>query len=219
MTTPTSEPPKGSIVQKSQKILRVTGVTCIVVGVVLEMSPAFSGAGLITSAAGVCFLIGYFGLKKQGRYWPIASVLLGVGLLGIVALFLYLCPHGNCPQYQARARQSEARVNLGNIFNAETMFYKEHRRYGTFEEIGFKLDGTYHRYTYRIDVSGKPGTVIPAKDGTVTPDNTVVPAGYSATGFTVTATANIDNDPTLDQWHVNDQKQGLDKADVNDVTQ
>jgi hypothetical protein len=59
--------------------------------------------------------------------------------------------------------------------------------------------------------------VINAGIGTVTPDNTVVAAASSGTGFTATATANLDNDPTIDQWHVNDIKQNLQAADTDDV--
>lgn len=36
-------------------------------------------------------------------------------------------------------------------------------------------------------------------------------------GFTATATGNIDTDETVDQWHVNDIKQNLGSADVDDV--
>ncbi len=48
--------------------------------------------------------------------------------------------------------------------------------------------------------------MISAKNGSVMPDNTVVHARISPDGqhFTATATANLDDDPTLDQWHVTD---------------
>jgi Flp pilus assembly protein TadD len=99
-------------------------------------------------------------------------------------------------------------------------FYKEHKRYGTFEEIGFRLDGKNNRYTYRIDASGRPGTMISAGIGQATPDNTIVSAGISPDGqaFTATATGQLDNDDTLDQWHVNEIKHDLRRPDVNDIT-
>lgn len=118
--------------------------------------------------------------------------------------------------YGKRARQAEARMNLGAIYVAELAFYRTHGRYGTFDEIGFSVPGSAHRYTYRIDGSGRPGTVIPAGNGTAMPDNSRVPAGFGPAGFTATATADIDADPTLDQWHVNDAKCCLDRADVSD---
>jgi hypothetical protein len=36
-------------------------------------------------------------------------------------------------------------------------------------------------------------------------------------GFTAAAWSNLDNDPTLDRWHVNDIKQNLQNADRDDV--
>ncbi len=111
-------------------------------------------------------------------------------------------------QIQAKSHQSEARIHLREIFDAETAFWFEFVRYGTFDEVGFTLDGHSTRYTYRIDNSGKPGTVFPAKNGAFTPENTVVHAGVSADGrhFTATATANIDLDATIDQWHISDSQ-------------
>ncbi len=111
-------------------------------------------------------------------------------------------------QMKARSQQSEARTHLREIFDAETTFLGKSLRYGTFEEVGFTLAGTNHRYTYRIDNTGESGTVIPAKNGTLTPENIVIRAGVSVDGqrFTATATANLDYDDTLDQWHVNDSE-------------
>jgi hypothetical protein len=45
----------------------------------------------------------------------------------------------------------------------------------------------------------------------------VVAAASSGTSFTATATGNLDDDPTIDQWHVNDQKEGLKRPDVEDA--
>ena len=35
--------------------------------------------------------------------------------------------------------------------------------------------------------------------------------------FTATATANMDVDSTIDQWHVNNIKLDLDESDMNDI--
>jgi Tfp pilus assembly protein PilE len=143
------------------------------------------------------------------------GLVLFVGIGGALAAIAY----PSFTNYEVKAVQSEAGTNLGGIFAAEKMYYEKHKRYGTFEEIGFEVTRNTNRYTYRIEHSGKPGTVIPTRGEQALPDNTVTLAGFSATGFTATATGNIDDDTTLDQWHVNDQRQGLDKADVDDVTQ
>ena len=132
----------------------------------------------------------------------------GVGLIAVLVRNFLFDP--------VTARQAEARTNLERIWLAENTFYKVHKRYGTFGEIGF-WPAQPPRYMYRLDRTGRPGTVIPSTIYLETPDNSRVRAGFTATGFTVTATANIDDDPVVDQWHVNDAKQGLDRADVDDA--
>jgi hypothetical protein len=45
----------------------------------------------------------------------------------------------------------------------------------------------------------------------------VAGASTNPVGFTAAAWANLDNDPDLDRWYVNDLKQNLQTADRNDV--
>jgi len=145
--------------------------------------------------------------KRATPHWIRRVVNVGFAL-SACALFLAIAIP-NFLRFGARSPQSEARIHLVAIYVAETSFRVEFERYGTFDEVGFDFDTPHsNRYTYRIDNSGKPGTVFPAKDGTLTPDNIVVDAGVSADGqsFTATATANLDDDSTLDQWHVNDSQ-------------
>ena len=152
--------------------------------------------------------------KERSTAWTAFLTVALIGLSLFAAVFIH-----NFLAYGAKARQSEAKINLSGIYLLEKEFYEKHKRYGTLDEIGFRL-GSSPRYTLRIDQTGKPGTVIlgtGVANRPITPDNSVVPAGFGATSFTATATANIDGDPTIDQWHVNDQKQGLQRADVDDV--
>lgn len=134
-------------------------------------------------------------------------------------------------RYQAKALHTEAKSNLGGVHVSETAFYGEHLRYGSFREIGFALRGDSNRYSYRSPANGGvgPSTGTPNVDllspatGEVWSDNTLVPSGGALpgavvlAGFTATAVSNIDGDPTLDQWHINDQHQGLQYPDVNDA--
>ncbi len=144
-------------------------------------------------------------------------VVLIIGLLAAIA-------GPNFLRYQAKSRQAETRANLSGIYVAEMAFYSEMLRFSNANEIGFRLEGM-NRYTYRIMATAYAGGVIipgavetlNAKVGLITPDNTLVAAAATATSFTVTATANLDNDSTIDQWHVNDIKQGLQLADTDDV--
>ena len=61
--------------------------------------------------------------------------------------------------------------------------------------------------------------VIHPTSGAPSPENTIVPsaATVSPAAFTATATGNIDGDGTIDQWHINDQKLGLENPDEDDI--
>jgi type IV pilus assembly protein PilA len=143
-----------------------------------------------------------------------------VGILAAIAIPNFL-------RYTVQTRQAEAKTNLAGIFVAELAYYGENARFGSFNEIIYSLIGPSNRYTYR---SGAPGAAGGASTntenidlhssttGVVTPEDSVAPARNSLFGFTATATANLDGDATIDQWHVNDLKSNLQNADVNDVS-
>lgn len=148
-----------------------------------------------------------------------------IGILAAIAIPNYL-------RYQAKSRQSEAKSNLGGFFVGQTAYYGEQSVYGSFDQVGFAMAGTSNRYTYRSGGAAPGGGVTSGTAGVdlinaggglaAAPENTVVAAkntagGLPNPGFTATATANLDNDPTVDQWHVNDIKLNLQSADVNDV--
>ncbi len=175
--------------------------------------------------------IGLIGLAYLGRGAGLyRASLTSLVTVVVIAEVLLVIAIPNFLHYSEKSPQAEAKSILGGIYVAEKAFYEERKRFGTLEEIGFTLPGS-NRYTYRIDSSGSPGTIIPPRRGgrrethqglvetplTIcdpSPDNTVVRAAYSSTGFTATATGNIDNDMIRDQWHINDAKHLL--VDVDD---
>jgi type IV pilus assembly protein PilA len=130
-----------------------------------------------------------------------------VGILTAVAIPTFL-------RYQSKARQTEVKSNLGGIFVIEASYFGENGRYGSFSEIGFALAGMENRYTYRSGAAGSAGGTstntavidyLPATAGPIVGEGSPV-ATTSATGFTATAAANLDSDPVLDQWSLNDIK-------------
>lgn len=138
-----------------------------------------------------------------------------VGILAAIAIPTFL-------RYQATSRQAEAKANLDAIYVAETSYFSDRETYGSFVNVGFTLTGGNNRYTYR---SGLAGDQINGVGG-ATAENAacqaamMAPVPPAATGFTATASANLDSDSTIDQWMVNDRKTGLAVQSIgcNDVT-
>ncbi|OLB56492.1 MAG: hypothetical protein AUI03_03880 [Nitrospirae bacterium 13_2_20CM_2_62_8] len=81
--------------------------------------------------------------------FTLIELMIVVAIIGILAAIAI----PNFLQYQARARQSEGRTNLGGIFVSETAYLGETGRYGSFQEIGFTLASATNRYTYRGPVN------------------------------------------------------------------
>ena len=150
-------------------------------------------------------------------------VTLIIGILSAVSIPNFL-------RYQVKSRQAEAKSNLGAVYVSEIAYLGETSRFGSFREIGFTISGRT-RFTYRSPANGgaagssgavgvdliNAGAGVPAGENTVAPSAAQLPGGGSVAQFTVTATANIDNDLTNDQWHVNHDKEDLSVADTNDV--
>ena len=57
------------------------------------------------------------------------------------------------------------------------------------------------RYTYKM-ADGRINGTMPVADA----DFLTTITGYSSIGFTCAAAANLDGDPTYDEWYVNDDK-------------
>ena len=108
--------------------------------------------------------------------------------------------------------QSEAYSNLGVIFTSEISYFGEKNSYAnTFDLIKWRPEGTTY-YAYFL-----PGQVIqPTVGGPYQlPEGDYPRPAVSNTGFTVIAVGNIDNNPTLDVWIVNDRK--AQKIVINDL--
>jgi type IV pilus assembly protein PilA len=168
---------------------------------------------------------------QQG--FTLIELMIVVAVLSIVAALAI----PNFLRYQAKSRQTEARTNLGGIFVAETSYFGEQSRYGSFGEIGYALAGTSNRYVYAATPTGGNAAApqnCPTTDVNasciavgvgVNPGNdpgstvgAVAGASTNPVGFTAAAWANLDSDSGRDRWYVNDIKQNLSIPDRDDVS-
>ncbi len=160
-------------------------------------------------------------LDRNQKGFTLIELMIVVAIIGILAAIAI----PNFLKYQAKSRQAEAKINLAGIYVAETSYFGEQARYGSFAEVGFALAGSSNRYTYRSGAGGVAGGVNTGAAGTDTINAGVggvqaqgIPVAFnSANGFTATASAQLDTDTVLDQWHVNDAKRNLQTPDSNAV--
>ena len=144
--------------------------------------------------------------SKKG--FTLIELMIVVAIIGILAAIAI----PNFLRYQAKSKQSEAKVNLKGIFTSEASYFAEKNSYGNLLVIGYLPSGGWSACKY---YTFNDGTNTEGHSSTYsgTGNNT---AGVTASNFTIGAEGNIDNDPTLDEWSINDANNLMNK--VNDVT-
>ena len=137
--------------------------------------------------------------ERESKGFTLIELMIVVAIIGIMASIAI-------PQFlkfQAKAKQAEARGNLGTIHTMQTAYFSSTDTFaGTaraFHLINFTPIAGQNRYNYIMDVGIYPATI----DNF---DPALLPAGVlvSNQGFTCLAAGNVDSDPFLDVWGVND---------------
>ncbi len=108
--------------------------------------------------------------NKKG--FTLIELMIVVAIIGILAAIAI----PNFMNYQCKAKQSEAKANLGNMRVMQEAYFAEYDRYSTMAAIGWNTKGD-PRYTYSVDAS-------------------------STTAFTASATATINTE--ADTWTIDE---------------
>jgi type IV pilus assembly protein PilA len=152
-------------------------------------------------------------LLGSSKGFTLIELMIVVAIIGILAAIAI----PNFMTYQAKARQSEAKIGLGGIFTSATSFFAEQNTFvvGSAAAIGYAVSGS-PKYTFTY--GGPALTFLPVGSTAATcpAPNVVNPATASATEFTAAARGNIDGDVTCDEWSMNTSRTLVN--DVPDVT-
>ncbi|OGQ80821.1 MAG: hypothetical protein A2289_21115 [Deltaproteobacteria bacterium RIFOXYA12_FULL_58_15] len=199
------------------RAFRAAGIVKNVGGFALGISLLgilFFPIGLLGAGIGIYVLImlrGPLG-RYSGRRAAMAAVVIGSGVfLGEGAAAMSWLKARRLQQQ--RSVQASVSEDLRALLRAQRLFRATHDTYGTFKEFRFLPPSG--RYTYYL---GPDDVVVAKRDGGSVadplPDNLY--PGVSEDRFTAVAVANLDGDPFLDVWVLDDR--GKVSQVIDDVT-
>ena len=137
---------------------------------------------------------------KNKKGFTLIELMIVVAIIGILAAIAI----PDFLRFQAKAKQSEAKTNLGAVFTTQIAYFGENNTFGggsdCFDDLAWSPEGgaMYSYFCGDNTIANTKGT---DTSGTVPPD-----VETTDQAFTVGASGNVDNDDDIDQWQMNDAK-------------
>ena len=149
--------------------------------------------------------------SRNNKGFTLIELMIVVAIIGILAAIAI----PNFMTYQAKARQSEAKIGLGGIFTSAISYFAEQNTFvvPNSTAIGYAVSG---QPKYTFSYGGFAFTPTGSTSATCNAPNIVNPSAASASGFTAGARGNIDSDSTCDEWSINTSRALVN--DRNDVS-
>jgi len=140
------------------------------------------------------------GKSKRGCFIVFLVFAAIVGILAAIAVSGFL-------KFQAKAKASEVKMNLGAIYTCQKIYYEENGKYAqTFEQMKWRPEGDNY-YAYYCGDDMIPNTkreLVILRPGNDWPFP-VRPQALK-NSFACMGVGSFDEDDTLDAWTINDEK-------------
>ena len=138
---------------------------------------------------------------KNKKGFTLIELMIVVAIIGILAAIAI----PDFLKFQAKAKQSECKTNLGAVFTTQVAYFGENNTYGggsdCFIDLAWEPEGdSIYSYFCAEDVIPNPNRGADASGESV--------AGVETTtnAFTVGCAGNVDNDDLFDHWTMSDAK-------------
>ena len=155
---------------------------------------------------------------KNKKGFTLIELMIVVAIIGILAAIAI----PDFLRFQAKAKQSEAKQNLGAVFTCQIAYFGEQNTFSqSFIKMNWEPEGERMYSYFQSTATTEDDDLFTATKGDtskcVAPADAVTVTAATGIAFTATASANIDSDLTCDAWYVYNSKEVKQPANFNDV--